>query len=345
MALSLEEIKNYLRDYDGPAVTLMEICGSHTAAIAKNGIPSLLSDKIRLISGPGCPVCVTPSAYVDRLIELGEDPRNVIVTFGDLLRVPGSRSSLSEAKGRGADVRMVYAPFDVLKMAAAEPDKTFIFAAVGFETTQPVYALLLDRLVGEDVHNVRLLTSLKVMPPVIRYLKENGAAIDGFIAPGHVSVVTGSGVFEELAEETGLPFAVAGFEGPGLLAAICALVKMRGQGRCLNLYPSVVTREGNVEGQALMAKYFEEAPAVWRGMGQIEGSGRLIRPEYEAFDAGSRGLDDDQKINKACCCDKVLMGKMRPYECPLFRKVCSPLSPQGACMVSPEGSCHTAFMV
>lgn len=170
-------------------------------------------------------------------------------------------------------------------------------------------------------------------------------AIDGFIAPGHVSVVIGSGVFEELARETGLPFAVAGFEGPGLLAAIGALVKMRGQARCINRYKSVVTREGNVEGQALMNKYFEEAPAVWRGMGEIASSGRLIRPEFAAFDAGSRGLDDDQKINKACSCDKVLMGKMRPDECPLFRKVCSPLTPQGACMVSPEGSCHTAFMV
>ena len=345
MALSLEKIITCLRDYDGPAMSIMEVCGSHTAAIAKAGIPSLISDKIRLISGPGCPVCVTPSAYVDRLIELSLEPQNVVVTFGDLLRVPGSGSSLSEAKGRGADVRMVYAPFDVLEMAAAEPDRTFIFAAVGFETTQPVYALLLDRLVGENVRNVRLLTSLKVMPPVIRYLKENGAAIDGFIAPGHVSVVTGSGVFEELASEAHLPFAVAGFDGPTILKAVYALVKMRGEGRCVNLYPSVVTREGNTEAQSLIDKYFEEAPAVWRGMGEIAASGRLIRPGFAFYDAGSRGLDDDQKINKACCCDKVLMGKMRPAECPLFRKVCSPLTPQGACMVSPEGSCHTAFMV
>jgi len=338
---NLTERIEYLKNYDGAEITLMEVCGSHTAAIAKNGIPSLLSDKIHLVSGPGCPVCVTASAYVDKLIELALRPDTCVATFGDLLRVPGSTESLNIAKGRGANVQMVYSPMDVVNMAKENPETQYVFAAVGFETTTPVYALLMDIIVSEGIKNIKLLTALKTMPAVIDFLLANDAPIQGFIAPGHVSVVTGSEIFAEPAKKYGLPFAVAGFEGKEIVDAIYGLVKMQGQGRVENFYPAVVSKDGNQKAMALVNKYFEDCEASWRGMGIIQGSGRKIREEYAYLDAGSRGLDEDVKKNKACLCDQVLMGKKTPKDCPLYGKVCTPLNPQGACMVSEEGCCHT----
>ncbi|MBQ7446339.1 MAG: hydrogenase formation protein HypD [Eubacterium sp.] len=341
--MDLKTIKQFLYEYDGPDMNIMEVCGSHTAAIAKNGIPGLLSKKIHLISGPGCPVCVTPSAYIDRLLELAKQENTCVVTFGDLLRVPGSEKSLRMIKGEGGRVEMVYSPMDILEMAEKEPETCFVFAAVGFETTTPVYALLMQELVKYDIKNVKLLTALKTMPEAIGFLCENGAPINGFIAPGHVSVVTGSRIFEPIAKKYGLPFGVSGFEGAEILTALYAIVKMRGQGCVINCYPAVVTAEGNVDAQASVEKYFEPADAVWRGMGSIPGSGRILRKEYAAFDAGSRDLTEDKKKNQACRCDQVLMGKIKPTECPLFGKVCTPLKPQGACMVSTEGNCFSWY--
>ncbi|MBE6009062.1 MAG: hydrogenase formation protein HypD [Lachnospiraceae bacterium] len=341
--MDLNTIKQFLAEYDGPDMNIMEVCGSHTAAIAKNGIPGLLSEKIHLISGPGCPVCVTPSAYIDRLLELAMQENTCVVTFGDLLRVPGSEKSLRMVKGEGGRVEMVYSPMDILEMAKRKPETCFVFAAVGFETTTPVYALLMQELVKNNIKNVKLLTALKTMPEAIGFLCENGAPINGFIAPGHVSVVTGSRIFEPIAEKYGLPFGVSGFEGTEILTALYAIVKMRGQGRVINCYPAVVTTEGNIEAQASVEQFFEPADAVWRGMGSIPGSGRILRKEYAAFDAGSRDLTEDKKKNRACRCDQVLMGKIRPTECPLFGKVCTPLKPQGACMVSTEGNCFSWY--
>lgn len=348
----LEKIRDYLGTYDGPEILIMEVCGSHTASIAKNGIQGLLSKKIHLISGPGCPVCVTPSAYIDRLIELALKEKVCIVTFGDLIRVPGSSMSLSMAKGEGARVEMVYSPLDVLDLAAKEPEMQFVFAAVGFETTAPVYALLLEQLRERKIRNVRLLTALKTMPPVIDHLCANGAPVDGFLAPGHVCVVTGSRIFEPLAKKYHIPFGVSGFEGEEILLALYGIVKCLEtsgtkespqRGRVMNFYPSVVTEMGNTIAQKQVTTYFEPADACWRGMGNIPGSGLILREEYRQYDAGSAGLDRDQKKNPACCCDRVLMGKMTPEECPLFGKVCTPMTPQGACMVSTEGSCFSRF--
>jgi|UniRef100_I5ASK1 hydrogenase expression/formation protein HypD len=339
--MKLEDIVRYLAEYDGPEMNIMEVCGSHTAAISKNGIPDMLSEKLHLVSGPGCPVCVTPSSYVDRLIELSMKPDHCVVTFGDLLRVPGSVRSLSQAKGDGARVIMVYSPMDVLKLAEKEPQTTFVFAAVGFETTTPVYALLMQQLVEGDVRNVKLLTALKTMPEVIGHLCSAGAPVQGFLAPGHVSVITGAAVFRPVAERYGIPFGVAGFTGPEILMALYAIVRLRGRGEVKNLYPSVVTEEGNTEAKRLVERFFEPADAAWRGMGEVAGSGRILRQEYRAFDAGSSDLTEDRKINQACRCDQVLMGKKKPTDCPLFGKVCTPLTPQGACMVSTEGSCFT----
>ena len=351
--MTLPEMRDFLANYEGPEIHIMEVCGSHTAAISKNGIRGMLSDKIHLISGPGCPVCVTPTAYVDRLIELAMTPNTCVVTFGDMLRVPGSKYSLSEVQGMGGRAIMVYSPMDIFALAEKEPDTTFVFAALGFETTTPVYALLLEEVIERNIENVRLLTALKTMPGVIEYLCENGASIQGYLAPGHVAAVTGSDLFKPLAEKYQIPFAVSGFEGEEILEALCGIVQAYEEGisnqtetspaQVMNFYPSIVSTEGNTRAQELVAKYFQATDAAWRGMGIVPGTGMELRPEYEKYDAGSKALVEDNKRNKACCCDQILMGKMQPQQCPLFGKVCKPLTPQGACMVSEEGSCHSMF--
>ncbi len=342
--MDIEKIKQELKHYDGPEMNIMEVCGSHTEAVAKYGIPSLLSPKLHLLSGPGCPVCVTASSYIDRLIALSLEKNTCVVTFGDLIRVPGSRKSLSEAKGEGARVEMVYSPLDLLSLAQKEPETLFVFAAVGFETTTPVYAVLLEEIIERHVENIKLLTSIKTMPEVIDHLMANGAPIDAFLAPGHVSVVTGSRVYEKPALKYGIPFAVSGFKAEELLAALYGIVLHRGQGVVKNYYPSVVTENGNEKAKKAVEKYFQTSDAVWRGMGKVAGSGKLLREEYRKFDAGSEGLEKDEKLNPACRCDEVLMGKRKPGQCPLFGKVCSPAHPQGACMVSSEGSCFSYFV-
>ena len=400
---TLTEMRDFLQNYNGPKLHIMEVCGSHTAAISKNGIRGLLSPQIQLISGPGCPVCVTPTAYVDKLVDLALTPNTCVVTFGDMLRVPGSKYCLSEVTGLGGRAQMVYSPMDIISLAEREPDTTFVFAAVGFETTTPVYALLLDEVIEKNIENVKILTALKTMPGVIAYLCENGASIQGYLAPGHVAAVTGSKLFEPLAEKYGIPFVVSGFEGEEILEALCEIVAVASEtlasaiatsevvssevvsseaiaseaiatevvvtselldatqesvvkslaelssndtdkSLVRNCYPSVVTREGNKKAEQLVSKYFVESDAAWRGMGVIAGTGMELRPEYDKYDAGSHGLNEDNKRNKACCCDKILMGKMEPQKCPLFGKVCKPRTPQGACMVSTEGSCHSAYM-
>ena len=335
----MTDIKRFLKEYDGPPVRLMEVCGTHTAEISRNGIPSMLSKNIRLVSGPGCPVCVTVTDYIDKLVELAGAPDHTIVSFGDMLRVPGKNGCLNDARAEGGDIRMVYSPMDMLALAQKEPKRTFVFAAVGFETTTPAYALLLEEAQSRGIGNIRLLTSLKTMPPVIDWVCAHSQNIDGFIAPGHVSVVTGSDIFRPLSEKYSLPFSVAGFDGGSLLASIYTLVKRRGKAGVFNLYPSAVTAEGNIQAQSMIKKYFMPCDAAWRGMGVISGSGMTLRPEYIRFDAGSAGLDLDH-TDPACHCAQVLTGGLLPCECPLFNNGCTPQSPRGACMVSTEGSCY-----
>ncbi|MCR5416012.1 MAG: hydrogenase formation protein HypD [Pseudobutyrivibrio sp.] len=345
--MEISEVVDYLRNYNGKPVRLMEVCGSHTHAIAKHGIRDLLSPNIELLSGPGCPVCVTPTAYIDRLIELCLEPNTTVATFGDLLRVPGSKESLNEVKGRGGSVAMVYSPMDVLGLAKEHPENNYVFAAVGFETTAPVYTLLLDQAQAMGLKNIRILTALKTMPGAISFLCDNGAAIDGFIAPGHVSAVTGADYFNELAAKYQIPFAVAGFGDRELILAIYGLVKMieNNENVVKNYYTSVVDQGQNDIIVSQINKYFRPADVVWRGMGSIPGSGLLLKEEYSTYDAGSDGLDEDNKKNKACKCGEILMGRAKPHDCPLFGKVCTPMSPEGACMVSEEGSCFNAYLV
>ncbi len=341
--ISFEEILDTLKNYDGEEVRIMEVCGTHTAAISENGIPSMLSPKIKLISGPGCPVCVTVTAVIDKLVELCMDENTIVLTFGDLIRVKGTSKSLADAKADGGHVRMVYSPMETVKLAKEDPTHTYVFAAIGFETTTPVYAMVLEEAIKSDVQNLKLLTSLKTMPEVIRWVVNNGGGIDGFIAPGHVSAITGSGVYEELSQELNLPFVVSGFEGKQLLLTIYALINMKGKPGVKNLYKDVVTKEGNTKAKEVVNKYFEPSDASWRGMGKIKGSGMTLREEYRMYDAGSLGLDEDH-MPAGCSCASVLVGKIKPNECPLFGKVCTPDNAHGACMVSTEGSCYNYFV-
>ncbi|MDR1496346.1 MAG: hydrogenase formation protein HypD, partial [Clostridiales Family XIII bacterium] len=280
----IQEKIEYLKNYDGRPLRLMEICGTHTAGIFKSGIRSILPDRIRLISGPGCPVCVTPAAYIDKCVEYASEPGFALVSFGDMIKVPGSADaglplSLERAKGLGARVELVYSPFDTLEMAEREPDTIFIVAAVGFETTAPAYALLMDEIVNRGITNISLLTALKSALPAIEWVCEN-SSVDGFLCPGHVSVITGSRVYEPLAEKYGKPFVVAGFEEAHLVDAIYELVKSASRGTVINLYAETVTENGNAKAREIVDKYFERGAAVWRGLGPLADSGLYLRPLY-----------------------------------------------------------------
>jgi len=339
----LKKIIDELKNYDGEEVRIMEVCGTHTAEISENGIPSMLSDKIKLISGPGCPVCVTVTAVIDKLIELSMRSDTVVLTFGDLIRVKGTFKSLADAKGEGAHVKMVYSPMDTVKLAMNDPEHIYVFAAIGFETTTPVYAMVLQEAIKNNIDNLKLLTSLKTMPEVIRFVVKNGGRVDGFIAPGHVATITGSNEYKALSKELGIPFVVTGFEGPQLLLSIYSLVKMKGKGGFKNLYKSAVLEEGNIKAKAIVAKYFEASDASWRGMGKIPGSGLILKKEYRKFDAGSDMLDEDN-MPPGCRCAQVLVGKIKPCDCPMFGTKCTPDNAHGACMVSTEGSCYSYYV-
>ncbi|MDR2770767.1 MAG: hydrogenase formation protein HypD [Clostridiales Family XIII bacterium] len=318
----------------------MEVCGTHTAAIFKTGVRSLLSPKIRLVSGPGCPVCVTPAAYIDRCVALAGTEGRVVMSFGDMLKVPGARGSLSDARSEGARVEMMYAPFEALARAKRDPDTIYALAAVGFETTAPAFALVLEEAVAQGIENIRLVTALKSALPALEWVSERGGA-DGFLCPGHVSVITGARAYARLAARYDRPFVIAGFEGEQIMAAIhvivCALLGERGVVR--NLYPSAVSEEGNGKARALIAKYFEPCPAFWRGLGLIPDSGFRLRKEYARFDGGGAEIDDDEILPAGCRCGDVITGRIDPSECPAFSGACRPEAPLGPCMVSAEGAC------
>lgn len=341
---TIETIKEYLKNYDGEELTFMEVCGTHTAAFSQSGITQILSDKIRLVSGPGCPVCVTVASYIDKLVEFSMKENTCVATFGDMLRVRGSEKCLNDAKADGGNVLLVYSPLDVIEIAKENPDNQYIFAAVGFETTTPIYALMVQQMIEENIENLKLLTALKSMPKAIDWVCSTDNPINGFIAPGHVSVITGSDYYKELAHKWNMPFVVAGFEAEDLLNAIYALIQYKNKEKVLNIYPAFVSAKGNEAAQMQVAKYFVSCESAWRGLGSIEGSGMELKEEYQKFDAGSKGLTEDKKTNKGCCCDKVIIGMITPTQCPLFKKVCTPTTPQGACMVSSEGSCYHYYI-
>lgn len=340
--MDIKQIIDYLQSYDGRPVKLMEVCGTHTAAIFKSGIRSLISDKIKLISGPGCPVCVTPTAYIDKCIEYASKENHVLLTFGDMMKVPGSRGSLSEAKGNGnVNINIMYSPFEALEKAAENPHITYVVAAVGFETTAPAYAMMVKAAKEKGISNIKLVTALKTAIPALEWICENQEDVDGFICPGHVSVITGSNVYIPLAEKYRKPFVVAGFEAEHILAAIYRIMKQLeiGENAAENLYRNAVKEDGNRKAVDVINDVFEEGPAMWRGLGVIEDSGLYLNDEFSGYDGGSRALYEDMELPAECRCGDVIVGRINPDQCPMFGKKCSPMDPFGPCMVSSEGSC------
>ena len=331
---------------------LMEVCGTHTMAIARAGLRQLLPAHVKLISGPGCPVCVTPSGALDAVLDFAMTPGIVLCTYGDLLRVPGSvrGDNLLARKAKGASVRTVYSAVDALEYARENPDVQVVFLAVGFETTAPGTAACILRAQEEGMANFSVLSLMKYTEPAVRaILAQENCRVGGLICPGHVAAVTGSDAFAFLPEEYGLPAVVGGFEGEDVIRAVYELCRMceAGAPGVVNAYARVVRPKGNPIAQEMLARVFEKKDDVWRGLGSIPASGMAIKAAYAAFDAAKRfgisGLDRDAEKTSGCRCGEILRGVLEPQQCPLFGKVCAPGDPVGPCMVSGEGACAAAY--
>lgn len=326
----------------------MEICGTHTMAIFKHGIRSLLPDTIELVSGPGCPVCVTAMEEIDRSVKLARTPGVIVTTFGDMLRVPGTDSSLEAEKARGADVRMVYSTFDALKIAGENPDRETVFLGIGFETTTPTIAAAIKTAHQNRQVNFSVLSAHKLLPPAMDALLSGGdLGIDGFICPGHVTTIIGTSSYESVVTQYHIPCVVVGFEPIDILQGILMLIEQIEADRAeVEIqYTRGVAAEGNPGALRVMAEVFEPCDSPWRGLGIIPVSGLTIRQEYAAHDAKVRfDLEvPPAKEPPGCLCADILRGAARPVDCKLFRNACSPRNPIGPCMVSSEGTCAAYF--
>jgi len=320
----------------------MEVCGTHTSTIVKSGIRSFISPNIKLISGPGCPVCVTPAAYIDKCVDYSHRDNHILASFGDMMKVPGTAGSLAEAKSKGARVELMYSPFEVISKAEKNADITYVLAAVGFETTAAVYSQFLKEIEATGLRNIKLITAFKTIFPALSWICENEKHISGFICPGHVSAITGITPYQKLMAEFDKPFVVAGFDAEHVIAAIYELVHAqlgKKQPNAINLYKSAVKDKGNIKAQATMNECFVEGSAFWRGIGLVESSGLYLNDKYAAFDGGSFGLDNDIDLPHDCRCKEVIVGRISPPECPMFGKKCTKSHPIGPCMVSSEGAC------
>ncbi len=329
-------------------VNFMEVCGTHTMSIYQYGIRSLLPENVRLVSGPGCPVCVTPVGYVDKAIAAAADPANIVATFGDMLRVPGSQSSLMSARAGGADVRIVYSPLDAVTLAAEHPQRRVVFLGVGFETTAPTIAATILEASRRGLSNYCVLASHKTMPVPMEILTADpDLGLSGYLCPAHVSTVIGGKAYQPLAEKYGIPCVVTGFEPADVMQGIEMLLaqQLAGESKVEIQYRRAVSWEGNPKALAIMARVFVPCDAEWRGLGILPGSGLAIRPELAVFDAEKvLNLPDTPGVEQpGCRCGEVLKGKLSPLDCPLFATVCTPEAPVGACMVSSEGTCAAAF--
>ena len=325
-------------------VRIMEVCGTHTMSIFRHGIRKMLPGQIELISGPGCPVCVTPSSVIDAFVELAGRSDVIITTFGDMIRVPGSNGSLADARAEGADVRIVYSPMDALAIAAKEPEQMVVFLSVGFETTTPTIGATILAAEQQGRDNFFIFPANKVMPPPLDTLMQDPRLkVDGLLCPGHVSIIAGADSFRPLVDKYGLACAVAGFEPVDILLAILALVEQvqSGKPRVENCYGRAVTQQGNTRAQALVNTIFTPVDSEWRGLGTIQASGLALRPQYSFFDI-TKKLDiriAPSSEPQGCRCGEILKGICMPKKCPLFGSRCTPANPIGPCMVSSEGTC------
>ncbi len=357
----LELLRDRLASWSGDNLTFMEVCGTHTMAAARSGLHSLLPPKIRLISGPGCPVCVTPVDYLDHALALAKLDGVTIATFGDLMRVPGSvvpgsiddtsraaPPSLADARARGADVRIVYSPLDAIALAARYPERHVVFLGVGFETTAPILAASILIARDQELDNFSMLSAAKTIPEAMEALANaDDLALNGFLCPGHVSVILGANAYLPLAENHGIPCAIAGFEPLEIMRGVASLVGQvqSREARVDNCYPGAVCPEGNRKARETLYRVFEPADSIWRGLGKIPGSGLALRSEYSVFDASARfDIALPKPVEpKGCRCGEVLRGVLKPEGCGLFGTTCTPEAPRGACMVSSEGSCAAAY--
>ena len=332
----------------GP-VRLMEVCGTHTMAIARAGIRSVLPEGVELLSGPGCPVCVTPPEVIDAVLELAMRPEILIASYGDMLRVPGSRpgDSLQRRRALGARVELVYSPVDAVELAQREPEKQVVFLGVGFETTAPGTAAALLTAKERGVGNFTVWSMLKRVEPALRALMAmDGFAVQGFLCPGHVATILGEEGFRFLPEDCGMPAVIGGFEPEEILLALLMLLRQieQGQPRLENAYPRAVSRTGNRLAQRMLDECFVLRTDLWRGLGSIPDSGLALRPELRDYDAESRfAVPLPQAGPSACRCGEVITGRLRPEQCPLFGARCVPEDPVGPCMVSSEGACAAAY--
>ena len=328
-------------------INLMEVCGTHTVAIFRNGIRKILPPNINLISGPGCPVCVTPISYIDEIIALSKKDNFIITTFGDMMRVPGSTYTLEKEKTDGADIRIVYSTLDALKIAQDNSSKEVVFMGVGFETTSPTIASVVLKVQRDEINNFSVLSVAKIMPPAMKALLEGKEVnIDGFICPGHVSAIIGSKPYNFITTQYKIPCVICGFEPLDILQSIYMLVKQIEDGRAeVEIqYERAVKPEGNKIALDKINEVFKVVDSDWRGIGNIPLSGLEIRDKYEQFNARKFKVEiEETKEPKGCRCGEVLRGVIIPPECSLFGKVCTPENPQGACMVSTEGTCAAYY--
>lgn len=343
----VDKLVHQIRTISKKDIVLMEVCGGHTWAIQKFGIPSLMPANVRLISGPGCPVCVTDRRFLDHAIALSRIPDVIITTYGDLIRVPGSTSSLAGEKSKGADVRIVYSILDALKIARENPTKKVVFLGVGFETTTPPSAAGLINAKKENLKNFFLLSSHKIMPPAMGALIDEGVAINGYIAPGHVSVITGTKIYEALPSKYHVGCVVCGFEPVDILQTIYMLIKQHEANdyKVEIQYRRAVTPEGNVKAQEAIQEVFSLRDEWWRGLGTLPNSGLGVNDNYADFDA-ERMIPvevEPTREDKGCICGEILKGLKKPNDCKLFGKACTTSNPVGACMVSHEGACNAYF--
>jgi hydrogenase expression/formation protein HypD len=333
----------------GPA-TIMEVCGTHTMAAARFGLKALLPPQVNLVSGPGCPVCVTAQADLDGFLALGEQPGITLATFGDMLRVPGTATSLEKQRAAGAIVKVVYSPLDAVDLAREEKEQSVVFFGVGFETTMPATAVAIKAAAAAKLDNFSVFCVHKTMPGALKALLAAGEVqVSGLLCPGHVTTIIGASAYDFIPRDFRIPCAVTGFEPLDLLLGVESILRQlfQGQAGVENVYSRAVPAEPNPRARALLDEVFAPGDAEWRGLGVISGSGVTIQEAYRDFDARSRFAAALAKVPPppptACRCGEVLRGVLRPKECPLFDKACSPSHPLGPCMVSNEGACAAVY--
>ena len=329
------------------SVRIMEVCGTHTMAIAKNGIRGLLPEGVELLSGPGCPVCVTDAGFIDTAIELAEKGV-IVVSFGDMLKVPGSKSTLAKCRSQGGDVRVVYSPMETLAIAKRNPEQEIAFLAIGFETTAAPVVSIVEAALNRNLQNVSLLTAFKLVPPALEALAlDKDIRIDAFLLPAHVSAIIGARAYEPVLSKYRIPGVIAGFEPLDILFGLCGILDQLSlaEARVENQYSRVVKDEGNKRAQSIMEKYLQAIDAPWRGIGVIPKSGLALRQEYSCFDAEKRhGVEiKPGRVSSKCRCGDVLKGIIKPTECALFGRDCTTEHAIGPCMVSSEGSCSAYY--